>query len=88
MKRGGACGCRRPWPGRPGGTPEGVRAILQGSSARKTAQCAVFSENGKASAFPRTYFQVYFLNARSAVRNKYILKLAEAKPEPLPPSPG
>ena len=59
------------WPGPPGGTAEEVRAILQGSNARKTARFAVFGENGKASAFPRASFQVYYLNARSAFRNKY-----------------
>ena len=41
----------------------------QGPSARRTAQCAVLSEDGRASACPRAFFQGYFPNARSAVGN-------------------
>ena len=47
----------------------GKRLYPQGPSARRTAQWAVLSEDGQASACPRAFFQDYFPNARSAVGN-------------------
>jgi hypothetical protein len=49
--------------------PSRRRRYPQGPSARRTAQWAVLSEDGQASACPRAYFQDYFPNARSAVGN-------------------
>ncbi len=55
----------------------------EGSRARKTAQCAVFSEKGQALACPRTYFQNYFPNARSAVGNNEAFRAERFSAEPL-----